>query len=128
MLTYTSIESVIGGFVKFSIVANVGDTMALTLTTKIDIKDETGSKPIMMRAKTKWDDDIELTEYWKEEGKMNTLQWFFMVIMLIVTRILKFFYVTVYYYFTPIMVLGMLELSYHNRPRLTAPAPVVSAP
>ena len=66
MLTYTSIESVIGGYVKFSIVANVGNIMALTLTN-IDIGGEIGSKPVeWTRAKTKVYDDIELTKQWKK--------------------------------------------------------------
>ena len=117
MLTYTSVAQIIGGYVKFSIVAKMDNIMAKTLTN-INIGAEMSAEPIMMRKKVKVYEDYKLIKKWKKQGKMNVFQWAGMLTMLVINRVLKFLYVTVYFYFVPILVLIMLEIAYNSRPRL----------
>jgi hypothetical protein len=117
MLTYTSIAQVIGGYVKFSIVAKIDNIMSKTLTN-VNMKGMMKEKPIMMKKKVKIYEDWKLIKKWKRQGEMNILQWAAMLTMLVFNRVFKFLYVTVYFYFVPFIVLFIVEWAYHYRPRL----------
>ena len=76
MLTCTTIEDVIGGYVKFLVVAEVETIMAMSLRS-VDIAGKMEEKPIMMRSKTKIFDDLELVKKWMKNdwnGHSNPLE------------------------------------------------------
>ena len=88
--------------------------MAKTLTG-VDIGGEIGAKPIQFNANSKIYDDITIVKMWYGDKDMNIIQWAFMLMCMIVSRIFKFLYVTVYFYFTPIVVMLMVEYSSYQQ-------------
>jgi hypothetical protein len=63
MMNFKSISSVLGGFVSHTIISNIDQIMAMTLT-KIDIGDVMGDTPIMYKNNTKIFDDKLLFTKW----------------------------------------------------------------
>jgi len=116
MLTYTSIKTVIGGYVKLTVLGDAPKLMALTLEGVDMSLDQT----FKMRKNVKFYDDWKLIQQWWNDEKMFVLKKIAMSAMLLFNRGLKFLYVTVYFYFTPILVFYLAEFYYEqDRARFT---------
>ena len=113
MVRNKSVNSVIGSFVAFSLVSKIDNIMAKTLTG-VDIGGEMGAKPIKFNANSKVSDDIEIVKMWFKDRDMNIVQWAFMLMCMIISRALKFMYICVYFYFTPVVVMLLVEWSSYS--------------
>ena len=119
MVRNKKVNSVIGSFVSFSLVSKIDNIMAKTLTG-VNIGTEMGAKPIKFNANSKFSDDLIIIKEWFGSGDMNIIQWVFMTIFLAISRVFKFCYICVYFYFTPILVMLLVEYSSYTQSLYTA--------
>ena len=102
LIRYTTVSSVIGGYLALWVVARADTLLSGTLpSTKVD-------GPIKIRRNQTIADDIEIFNQWRnlpEEEKFGFFKTCWMTLLLIFNRAARFLFITVYYYFMPFFCL-----------------------
>ena len=101
----SNVKGTLGAFLGMSIVANIDNYMAKTIT-EVNIGAEMGKEKIKYpkNGESFMADWLEMKR-WNDEVKMGLFNWLIRLFLLAFHRLFKLFYVVAYFYFAPFMVL-----------------------
>ena len=101
----SNVKGTLGAFLGMSIVANIDNYMAKTIT-EVNIGTEMGKEKIKYtRNGESFNADWLEIQSWRENTNLGILDWIVRLFLLAFHRVFKFFYVVAYFYFAPFLVL-----------------------
>ena len=105
-------------FMGMSIVANIDNLMALTVTN-MNISSEISNNPIYFnKSQRSWKGDLQELEDWKADKNMGVVDWIFGLALMIFHRTFKTFFIVAYFYFCPFLVLLLLDWLRCRNPKI----------
>ena len=113
-----NVQQCLVAFLGMSIVANIDNIMANTITG-VNLQEEINKEPIMYkRGKKSIYGDIDEVKEWLEDKNITIFRFVASFIMIVVNRLLTLTYIVCYFYFCPFLVILMLDYLKQKQPEI----------